>query len=75
MNKKGIGLIGAILFFLVFLIIWFIWLGGWLGDIGQLIVTNNSYTGIEAFFYSNLNLLLLVVVFLGMMWWSFSGGQ
>lgn len=67
MNKKGSGLIGAIILFMMFLIIWFIWLGKWIGDAGQLIVTANSLTGIEAFFISNLNLVVLVCMFLGML--------
>jgi len=67
MNKKGVGPIGAIFMFLIFIVLWFIFLGGWVNEVGQDMITVNSLTGIEAFFYSNLNLTIMIVMFLGMM--------
>jgi len=72
MNKKGqVGVIGAIFVFLFFLLMWFIWLGGFLADVGTQIVTTNSMTGLEAFFFSNLNLVVLLGMILGMMGWMY----
>lgn len=72
MNKKGqVGVVGAIFIFLVFLLNWFIWLGGFLADVGTNVVVSNSLTGIEAFFFSNLNLVVLLGMILGMMGWMY----
>lgn len=68
MNRKGqTGVIGVIFLFIFFLMFWFIWLGGWVNEVGNMMVTTNSLTGIEAFFYSNLNMVILVCAILGML--------
>lgn len=71
MNKKGVGPIGAVFLFLVFLVIWFVWLGGWVNDVGTIMVTQNNLVGIEAFFFSNLNFMILICMALGMMGWMY----
>lgn len=73
LNKKGSGLIGAIFLFIFFLIMWFIWLGKWLADIGQQAVTENGLTGLNAFFYSNLNFIILIIMCLAMIGWTYFG--
>jgi len=75
MNKKGIGPIGAVFLFLVFLVIWFIWLGGWVNQIGTAVVTKHSFTGIEGFFFSNLNFVILICMLLGMMGWMYFSSE
>lgn len=74
-NKKALGPIGAIMLFGVFLIIWFVWLGGWVAQMGHLAVTENNLTGVEAFFFDNLNLVIMVFMTLGMLAWSYFGGS
>lgn len=76
MNKKAqVGPIGFIFLVLVFVIIWFIWLGSFVSEWGQAIVITNSYTGFEAFFYSNLNMLIFIVLILGSLGYFYFGGQ
>ena len=74
MNKKAVGPIGAIILFIFFLIMWFIWLGNWVNQTGQLAIINGGLTGLEAFFYENLNLVIMVCMTLGMLAWSYFGG-
>lgn len=66
-NKAQVGPIGAIMLFGVFIVIWFVWLGAWLNEVGDLIVTTDSLTGIEAFFFSNLNFVVFICMLLGML--------
>lgn len=73
-SKKAVGPIGAIMLFLVFIIIWFVFLGQWLGNIGRAIVSQNGLVGLEAFFFSNLNLLVMICLLLGMLAWTYFGG-
>lgn len=75
MNKKGVGVIGAVMLFIVFLVIWFVFLGGWVAQVGAMVVSENGLTGIEAFFFNNLNLVVMVCMFLGMLGWMYIGGQ
>lgn len=68
MNKKGeVGPIGAIILFLVFIVMWFVWLGSWVNTVGKLMVTTNSLVGVEAFFFYNLNFVILICLMLGML--------
>lgn len=73
-RKSQVGVIGVIFLLLVFIILWFIWLGGWISDVGQEIIVSNSMTGVEAFFFANLNLVILVALILGMMAYIYLGG-
>lgn len=66
-NKAQVGPIGAIMLFGVFIVIWFVWLGAWLNEVGNLVVTTDSLTGIEAFFFSNLNFVVFICMLLGML--------
>lgn len=74
LNKRAqVGPIAAIMLFGVFLVMWFVWLGSWVGDVGELAVSNNSLTGIEAFFFNNLNFFIFIfmlVAMLGFMYFS-----
>lgn len=74
MNKSGaVGPIGAIMLFMVFLVMWFVWLGSWLNTVGELMVTTNNLTGVEAFFFNNLNFAVLICMILGMLGWMYFG--
>ena len=68
MNKKAqMGPVGAILLFAIFMVNWFIWLGSWVNTVGNMMVVNNSLTGVEAFFLTNLNFFVFIGIVLGML--------
>lgn len=73
-NKKAVGPIGAIMLFIVFLVMWFVWLGAWVNTVGAMVVSTNGLTGIEAFFFENLNFTILICMILGMLGWLYWGG-
>jgi len=74
-NKKAVGPIGAIMLFGMFVIIWFVFLGGWVAQVGATAVAENGLTGIEAFFYENLNIVIMVFMALGMLAWTYFGSE
>lgn len=75
-SRKGqVGPIGAIMLFMVFVVIWFVWLGGWVAHVGATAVAENGLTGVEAFFFENLNLVIMLCMILGMMAWMYFGGN
>ena len=68
MNKKGqVGPIRAIMLFLVFVVMWFVFLGDFVNTVGDNMVTTNNLVGVEAFFFSNLNFVVLICMLLGML--------
>lgn len=73
-SKCGVGPIGAVLLFMFFLIIWFVWLSSWVNTVGENAVTTNHLTGVEAFFFANLNFVILICMVLGMLGWLYFGG-
>lgn len=76
MNKKAQnGIIGAFILLGIFIINWFIWLGTWINTVGEMAIVNNKLTGIEAFFYSNLNFMIFIIMCLGMLAWTIFGGE
>jgi hypothetical protein len=72
-RKSQTGIIGAVFLFIFFLIIWFIWLGGWVATTGHNVVVENNLSGVEGFFYDNLNLIILICLFLGIMGFMYFG--
>lgn len=62
-NKKG-SKITIIFYSLIFIIIWALFIAGQLSTWGHVAVINGGYTGIEAFFYENLNLFVGVMFFI-----------
>lgn len=50
--------------------IWFVFLAGVLTTAGQDAITNGGLTGIEAFFYANLN---LIIIFVPLLLWALAG--
>lgn len=76
MNKKAQeGPIGFIFLVAAFIIFWFVWLGGFLVDMGQLAITNGGMTGIEAFFYANLNVWVFICLVLGIIGFMYFAGR
>lgn len=74
-NKKGAGPIGSIILFIMFVVMYFMFIGGWVSGVGQRVVIDNKMVGVEAFFYLNLNLWIILIMLLGMIAWSYFGGQ
>lgn len=70
MNKKGTGIIGGVLLFVMFVIVWVLVLASWINGIGQNMVDTNHLVGFEAFFYSNLNLLIFIVMCISLIVWG-----
>jgi hypothetical protein len=74
-NKKG-GLLGFAFWIIMFICVWAAWLGGFLAEWGARNVNDNVLTGLEAMFYSNLNLWvflgLITIIYLGI---RMGGGQ
>ena len=75
MKKAQTGIIGLIFLVLVFIIIWFVWLGGVIADFGELSIQAGGLTGLEAFFYANLNLWIFIGLILGLMAFIYIGGR
>ena len=75
MNKKAISRISIIFYSLMFLIIWAMFIAGQLSTWGALAVVNGGYTGIEAFFYENLNLFVGVMFFIFILAIAVYGGD
>lgn len=72
MNKKAqTGPIGMIFLVILFLINWFIWLADFIKDVGQDAITKNNITGVEAFFFSNLNFIIFLTVILSILAWGY----
>ncbi len=74
MNRKGGGIIGFALIEIIFIINWAIWLGSLISSIGTNAVANGA-TGIEAFFWTNLNLFIFFMLLLVNMLVFQLGGQ
>jgi len=62
MNKKGQALT-VIFFVLMFIILWVLFFAEQLTYWGQVTILNGGLTGFEAFFFSNIN----IVIFIGLM--------
>jgi len=68
MNTKAqSGPIGFVVLVIVFVILWFMWIGGWLVEVGQTAIAENSLIGFNAFVYANLNLVVFLGLMLGIM--------
>lgn len=74
-NKAQVGPIGAVMLFFVFLIMWFIWLGEWISEVGQIAMQEFGSTGVEGFFFSNLNFVIFICMVLGILGWMYFGGS
>ena len=72
MKKKAVGPVGAIFLFIFFNIVWFIALAPMVSDAGQDAI-NNGATGLEAFFYANLNFIIFIAELLGVMGFIYLG--
>lgn len=70
-----VGPIGAIILFGMFSIVYMVWGAGYIAQVGQLAITTGNLVGLEAFFYANLNLWIILIMLLAMLGWSYFGSQ
>lgn len=76
MNKKAqSGMIAVIFLLIIFIINWAIWLGKVIADYGTTIVQEQGITGIEAFAFENLNLIIFFALMLGAMAYFYFGSR
>lgn len=72
-DKRGASIFTIIFYGLVFIIIFFLFAGEFLGQQGAGYVQINGNTGIEAMFFSNINMFVLIIFFIalaGYSWWA-----
>jgi hypothetical protein len=67
MNNQGISKISIIFFSIVFIILWALFFAGQLSTWGNVAIVNGGYTGIEAFFYANINLMVGIIFFIAIL--------
>lgn len=73
-NKKGLTNISIIFFVLVFIILWALVFANLLSDYGNQIVNENNLTGVEALLYSNINLIVAIILLIFILALGFGGG-
>lgn len=61
MNKKGFSIITLLFWVISFILVWALFIGKIINEWGQQAILTNSLTGIEAFFYANLNFVIAIV--------------
>jgi len=61
-SKKGfVGPLGIIFIDIVFVIVWALFLANFLAMAGTMYITTNAPVGFEAWFYNNLNFVVLLI--------------
>jgi len=75
MNKKALSPITAVFWFVGFLVVWIFFASEKLRYWGLQAVSLNNLTGIEAFLYSNVNLIVMFMVFIFMIVIMYVGGE
>ena len=70
--KKGQeGPIALVLLMVIFLVMWFIWLGPFVADVGRRAVIDNNLSGVEAFFYNNINVFIILAIIMAIIGWGY----
>lgn len=75
MNNKAFSKISIMYIAIVFLIVWAMFLAPQLAYWGHQAVINGAYSGIEALFYDNLNLVVGVIFIMALMGLSMTSGD
>lgn len=75
-NRKAqsYGLFGFIFSLLFFIVVWFVWLGGWLSDVGEFMITTGSLSGIEALICANLNIVVMFALLICIVGYAYFKG-
>lgn len=74
MNKKG-QFIALVFGLIVFLIVYAIFLSSFISKVSEMAMNTGAYTGVSAFFISNLNGIVIVSMIIGILWLSYAGTQ
>jgi membrane associated rhomboid family serine protease len=61
------GIVATIFLYIFFVINWFMWIGNWINEVASRAIVDGSLTGVEAFFYSNVNFIVFIGITLGAM--------
>jgi hypothetical protein len=76
MRKKAqLGIVTFLFMLGLFFLFWFVYLAGWINQVGQLTIDTNNLTGLEAFFFANLNFFIGLVLIVVLFFWSAFGGS
>ena len=74
-NKAQIGLVKVFFLVLTFVLMWAFWLGRWLNEWVALSIENNpGMSGLEVFLLANINMWILLLLFVGILIFVYSGG-
>ena len=74
-SKAQIGLVKVFFLVLTFVLMWAFWLGRWLNEWVALSIENTpSMSGLEIFLLANINMWILLLLFVGILIFVYSGG-
>ena len=74
-NKAQIGLVKVFFLVLTFVLMWAFWLGKWLNEWVALSIENNpGMNNLEVFLLANINMWILLLLFVGILIYVYSGG-
>ena len=74
-NKAQIGLVKVFFLVLTFVLMWAFWLGRWLNEWVALSIENNpGMNALEVFLLANINMWILLLLFVGILIYVYSGG-
>ena len=74
-SKAQIGLVKVFFLVLTFVLMWAFWLGKWLNEWVALSIENNpGMSGLEVFLLANINMWILLLLFVGILIFVYSGG-
>ena len=74
-NKAQIGLVKVFFLVLTFVLMWAFWLGKWLNEWVALSIENNpGMNNLEVFLLANINMWILLLLFVGILIFVYSGG-
>jgi len=74
-SKAQIGFVKVFFLVLTFVLMWAFWLGRWLNEWVALSIDNTpSMSGLEVFLLANINMWILLLLFVGILIYVYSGG-
>jgi hypothetical protein len=74
-SKAQIGFVKIFFLVLTFVLMWAFWLGKWLNEWVALSIENTpSMSGLEVFLLANINMWILLLLFIGILIYVYSGG-
>lgn len=74
-RRAQVGIFTLLFLDIVFIVLWALVLGGLLTTFGAAAISDNSLTGLEAWFYGNLNLIVFIGFLLTNLAFTVGGGR